>query len=66
MLALSPGPVFFLRREDESLGDLLMALGGSKLAAGAGDMESALRGADRLDAIELLWEVEEALRDRGY
>jgi hypothetical protein len=58
--------VFFPRRPGESLADLLATLVGPALGAGASDFEAVMRGADRLDVVELLWEVEEALRERGY
>jgi hypothetical protein len=61
----SCGPVFFLRRPGESLGDLLIALGGPELGACSGEFEELLPGADHLDVIELLWELEDGLRERG-
>jgi hypothetical protein len=47
------------------LADLLVALGGPALGR-ASELEAALRGADHFDLVELLWEVEEALRAGGY
>jgi hypothetical protein len=61
----SCGPVFFPRRPNESLGDLLIALGGPELGACAGELEALLPGADHLDVVELLWELEEGLRERA-
>jgi hypothetical protein len=57
--------VFFLRRPGEPLGDLLIALGSPELGACAGELEALLPGADHLDVAELLWELEEGLRERG-
>jgi hypothetical protein len=66
VVAFSRGPVFFPRRPAESLADLLAALAGPALGACASDFEAALQGADHFDLVELLWEVEEDLRQRGY
>ena len=66
VLAFSRGPVFFPRRPGESLADLLAALGGPALGTSVSELEAALQGADHFDVVELLWEVEEALRERGY
>ena len=65
VLLFSCGPVFFLRRPGEPLGDLLIALGSPELGACAGELEALLPGADHLDVAELLWELEEGLRERG-
>jgi hypothetical protein len=65
VLLFSRGPVFFPCREGESLADLLIALGGPTPGAAANDVETALQGADDLDMVELLWELEEGLRERG-
>src|SRR5260370_29878848 len=66
VVAFSDGRVFFPRRPGESLADLLVALGGAALGACASELEAAMRGADHFDMVELLWEVEEGLRARGY
>jgi hypothetical protein len=58
--------VFFPRRPGESLGELLSTLGGPELGAGVAELEALLPGADHLDAVELLWELEEGLRERGW
>jgi hypothetical protein len=58
--------VFFPRRPGESLGDLLIALGGPELGACAGELEKLLPGLDHFDMVELLWELEEGLRKRGW
>jgi hypothetical protein len=66
VLAFSRGPVFFPRRPGESLADLLAVLAGPGLGATASDFEAVMQGADHFDQMELLWEVEEVLRERGY
>jgi hypothetical protein len=66
VVVFSHGPVFFPRRPGESLADLLVALGGPALGACASELEATMRGADHFDIVELLWEVEEGLRARGY
>jgi hypothetical protein len=66
VVAFSRGPVIFPRRPGESLADLLVTLGGPALGACAGELEAALQGADHFDVVELLWEMEEGLRARGY
>ncbi|HZY87450.1 MAG TPA: hypothetical protein VFE78_21615 [Gemmataceae bacterium] len=48
------------------MGDLLLALGGPALGTCAGELEALLQGADHLDVVELLWELEEELRERGW
>jgi hypothetical protein len=66
VLAFSRGPVFFPRRPGQSLAELLAALAGPELGASASELEAAVQGADHFDVVELLWEVEEVLRARGY
>ncbi len=66
VLAFSRGPVFFPRRPGQSLAELLAALAGPELGAGASELEATMQGADHFDVVELLWEVEEVLRARGY
>jgi hypothetical protein len=65
-IAFSRGPVFFPRRQGESLADLLAALAGQAIGADASEIQAALQGADESDVAEMLWEVEEALREQGY
>ena len=65
VLLFSCGPVFFSRRPSKSLGDLLIALGSPELGAWARELEALLTGTDPLDVFELLWELEERLRERG-
>jgi hypothetical protein len=57
--------VFFPRRHGESAADLLARLGGPALGARASEIEAVLQGADHFDVVEMLWEVEEVLRERG-
>jgi hypothetical protein len=66
VLAFSRAPVFLPRRPQGPLADLLFALAGPALGACAADFEAVLQAADHFDVVELLWEVEEALRQRGY
>ncbi|HEY7154678.1 MAG TPA: hypothetical protein VH575_12020 [Gemmataceae bacterium] len=64
-IGFSRGTVFFPRRQVESLADLLSVLAGSAIGADASEIEAALQGADEFDVAEMLWEVEEALREQG-
>lgn len=66
VLSFSRGPVFFPRRPGESLAELLAALAGPALSIGASELPAFVQGADHFDLVEMLWEVEEALRARGY
>lgn len=65
VVVFSRGPVFFPRRPGESLADLLAALGGPALDTCASELEAVLQGADYFDVVEILWEVEQVLRERG-
>jgi hypothetical protein len=62
----SRGPVFFPRRQGDSLANLLNALAGPTLGIDASELEAALQGADEFDVAEMLWEVEQALLEKGY
>jgi hypothetical protein len=62
VLVFSKGPVFFLARPGQTLYDLLAALMEQRLGVSADEMETALRSADSLDLVELVMEVEEAVR----
>jgi hypothetical protein len=54
--------VFFPRRQGESLAAWVASI----LGIGASEIEAGLQGADEFDVVEMLWEVEEALREQGY
>jgi acyl carrier protein len=56
--------VFFVRRPDEPLADFLAVLAGPPLGLSAEQMAATLEGADSLDMVELVMEVEEALRSQ--
>jgi hypothetical protein len=62
VIEFSAGPVFIPRRPGQSLADLLVALAGQKIGISAAEMSEALESADALDLVELVMEVEEALR----
>jgi hypothetical protein len=64
-LALPSGPVFFVRRPGQSAAELIAALAGPGLGASAKDIASFLRGADRLDLVEFMDELEAAAGLRG-
>jgi hypothetical protein len=66
VVAFSRGPVLFPRRPGETSADLLAALAGPVLGTCASDLQAMMEGADHFDLMELLWEVEEALRERGF
>jgi hypothetical protein len=56
--------VFFPRRPGQPLADLLAALVGPRLGLSTEQLAEALEGADSLDLVELVMEVEEALRSQ--
>jgi hypothetical protein len=58
----SVGPMFFPRRPGESERGFLARLLGPLYNVSAEEMEGALRSVDDLDLVELVMEVEEALR----
>jgi len=64
-LALPSGPVFFVRRPGQSVAELIAALAGPGLGASARDIASFLRGADELDKVEFMEELEAAAGLRG-
>ena len=66
VVGFSSGQVFFPRRPGESAVDLLATLAAAALATSAREIEAVLQGADHFDVVEILWEVEEALRERGF
>ena len=70
VLVGSAGPLFFPRQPGQSSYGFLAALAGPLSNLPADEMEAALRGMDSLDLVELILEVEEALKsacgsDRG-
>lgn len=44
----------------------LVALAGRAFGSDASEIEAALQSSDEFDVVEMLWEVEEALREQGY
>jgi hypothetical protein len=58
----SDGPLFFLRRPDESEFGFFASLAGPLYGTSAEQIEAVLRNADHLDLVELIMEVEEAMR----
>ena len=64
VVGFSQGPAFFPRRPGQSLADLLAALAGPQPGYSAAEIAAALESADDLDIVELLMEVEEALRPK--
>jgi hypothetical protein len=62
VLVGSDRPRFFLRRPDQSPYSFLAALAGRLYGASAEEMEVMLKGADALDLVEIVMEVEEALK----
>ena len=66
VLVGSAGPLFFLRQPGQSAHGFLAGLAGPLYNLPADEMEGVLRGADSLDLVEVIHEVEEALKsDRG-
>ena len=61
VLVASAGPVFYLRQTGQSKPAFLAALSGIS----ADEMEKLLQGADSLDLVELVMEIEENLRSNG-
>jgi hypothetical protein len=62
VLAGADGPVFFVRQPGQSRYQFLAALAGPLQGVPVEEMEVALRGADSLDLVELVLEIEEALK----
>lgn len=60
VLALPSGPTFFVRRPGQSAAEFLAALAGPGLGLSAPDIASFLRGADSLDMVEFMEELEAA------
>jgi hypothetical protein len=61
-LAGSGGPLFFLRRRGESRLSFLAGLAGPLYGMSAAEVGIGLASADSLDLVEILMDVEEALR----
>src|SRR5437868_10588618 len=62
VLAGADGPVFFVRQPGQSRYHFLATLAGPLQGVPAEEMEVTLRGADSLDLVELVLEIEEALK----
>jgi hypothetical protein len=58
----SGGPLFFPRRPGESELGFLASLAGPLCGTSAEQMEAVLRSADRLDMVEIILDVEDAMR----
>jgi hypothetical protein len=54
----SDGPVFYLRQTGQSKSSFLAALAGMSTE----EMEQMLKGADSLDLVEIVMDIEEKLR----
>ncbi len=61
-LALGSGPAFFVRRDGESIYDLMADLAAPRHGFSAEELEAILRDADALDMAEFLATLEHALR----
>jgi hypothetical protein len=55
-------PVFFIRQPGQTSSGFLAALAGSLYGTSAEEMEVMLKGADSLDLVEIVMEIEEAMR----
>jgi hypothetical protein len=62
VLVLSGSPAFYLRHPGQSKASFLAALAGPLYGLSAEEMEQTLKGADSLDLVELLMEIEDKLR----
>jgi hypothetical protein len=62
VLGGSAGPLFFLRRPGQSRYRFLAALAAPLYGLPADKLEIGLMGADSLDLVEAVWEIEEAMR----
>jgi hypothetical protein len=61
----SVGPIFVVRQPGQSALGFLASLAAKVEGTTAGDMEAALKSADRFDLIELVTELEDALDDHA-
>jgi len=59
------GPLFFLRQPGESEYGFLAALAAPLFGVSAEQMEETLKGADSLDLVEIIMDVEDAIRPGG-
>jgi hypothetical protein len=64
VLAFASGPRFFVRRPGESPADVIVSVAGPDFRASSQEIDSFLRGADRLDIVEFLGELEAELNSR--
>jgi|SRR6516225_178008 hypothetical protein len=64
-LAGCEGPLFFVRQPDQSKTAFLAALAAPLHGVSAIRMEEMLKRADSLDLVEIVMEIEAALRSRG-
>jgi acyl carrier protein len=62
VLSFADGPAFFVRQPNQSLAEFLDALTGDQPGLSAKEIEAVLKGADSLDLVEFVMEVEEAVR----
>jgi hypothetical protein len=60
-LGLPSGPIFFLRRPDQSLAEFLVTTAGPRLGASTEEIDSFFLDADSLDTVEFLVEWAAAL-----
>jgi hypothetical protein len=64
VLGFASGPEFFVRRPGEAPAELIAALAGPQLGLTAAEIGAILAGADDLDLIEFLTDVEDAVWSR--
>jgi len=62
VLVASDGPAFYLRQTGQTKSSFLAALSG----VSADEMEKVLKGADSLDLVEIVMDIEEKLRSNRY
>jgi hypothetical protein len=60
-IALPSGPAFFIRRPGQSVAAFLSRLPGPFCAKSITAIDTFLKGADAVDVVEFLWELEAAL-----
>ena len=64
-LPLPSGPAFFVRRQEESIYDLMAAIADPSHRFTADDLKAALKDADSLDTVEFFTELEDGLSGKG-